>query len=323
MKKLSLALVVLSLLAVMVGTVAARTPEEQAEFDRQHYVSDRIHEILDAGQRCSDEIYSVTVDLSQIANKTVTASVYESVYAPPVVTTYTDILAQPISGVNGAEDKVSRFWFYIRNNNRDHVMATWGGAPENTVMGFVYGPRKSDMLNTFVAGIPEALANDRLYDYGRSSGSSSKTDIKEAAKNYKDPEWAAKYVASVFTIGNTTLTNPIAATSVTMDVAPYVKDGQTYVPVRYLAYALGVTEDAITWSQAAQTVTITLGDTTLQLAIGSTEMLVNGEPVEMDVAPEIVSDRTFLPARWVAEALGATVEWDETLNQAVIIMPEV
>jgi hypothetical protein len=106
-----------------------------------------------------------------------------------------------------------------------------------------------------------------------------------------------------------------------MDVEPYVKDGRTYIPVRYLAYSLGVAEDDIKWSQQDQTVTITLNDTVVILTIGNNVMLVNGEKVTMDVAPEIVDNRTMLPARWVAEALGATVEWDETLNQAIIIMP--
>lgn len=30
-----------------------------------------------------------------------------------------------------------------------------------------------------------------------------------------------------------------------MDVAPYIKNGRTYVPVRYLAYALGVPEEGV------------------------------------------------------------------------------
>ena len=50
-------------------------------------------------------------------------------------------------------------------------------------------------------------------------------------------------------------------------------------------------------------------------------MQVNKSPVRMDVSPEITNDRTFLPARWVAEALGAEVEWDDTTKQAIIKMP--
>ena len=37
-----------------------------------------------------------------------------------------------------------------------------------------------------------------------------------------------------------------------------------------------------------------------------------------DVAPEITYDRTMLPARFVAEHLGATVEWKDADQQVVI-----
>ena len=51
-------------------------------------------------------------------------------------------------------------------------------------------------------------------------------------------------------------------------------------------------------------------------------MTVNQAPVQMDVAPEIKDGRTMLPARWVAEALGAEVDWDEANQQATIKLPE-
>jgi hypothetical protein len=103
-----------------------------------------------------------------------------------------------------------------------------------------------------------------------------------------------------------------------MDAAPYVKNDRTYVPVRYLGYVLGLTDDDIVWDQAAQKVTFTKGDNTVELVIGSTTITVNGEEQVMDVAPEISSDRTMLPARYVAEAFGFNVGWD-AINQIVLI----
>ena len=50
-------------------------------------------------------------------------------------------------------------------------------------------------------------------------------------------------------------------------------------------------------------------------------MQVNQKPITMDVAPEITNDRTFLPARWVAEALGAEVGWDSIAKQTTIKIP--
>lgn len=47
------------------------------------------------------------------------------------------------------------------------------------------------------------------------------------------------------------------------------------------------------------------------LTVGRKEALVFGKTKSNDVAPVIRNDRTMLPARFVAENLGATVTWDE------------
>ena len=100
-----------------------------------------------------------------------------------------------------------------------------------------------------------------------------------------------------------------------MDVAPYIKDSRTYVPMRYLGEILGA---EVVWDDAARTVTLTKGDTTVVFTIGSTTYTVNGEAKTADVAPEIANDRTMLLARFVAEAFGAVVGWDAA-TQTVLI----
>ncbi len=95
-----------------------------------------------------------------------------------------------------------------------------------------------------------------------------------------------------------------------MDAAPYIKSGRTYVPVRYLAYTCGLSDSDIAWDEATQTVTLTKGDKVVKLVIGSTNINVDGTDTAMDVAPEISNGRTMLPARYVAEAFGATVTWN-------------
>jgi len=54
------------------------------------------------------------------------------------------------------------------------------------------------------------------------------------------------------------------------------------------------------------------------LTIGSTEATVFGTKKINDVAPIIINDRTMLPARFVAEALGAKVEWDDAAKKVSI-----
>lgn len=54
------------------------------------------------------------------------------------------------------------------------------------------------------------------------------------------------------------------------------------------------------------------------LQIGQTRATVFGRTVYNDVAPILRNNRTMLPARFVAESLGAMVEWDESLQLVTI-----
>lgn len=89
------------------------------------------------------------------------------------------------------------------------------------------------------------------------------------------------------------------------DAAPYV-DAQwrTMVPFRVLGETFGA---EVNWDQDTQTVTYTYGDTELTMTIGEETYTVNGTEKTMDTAPVLSGDRTFVPVRFVGEALGYTV----------------
>lgn len=108
---------------------------------------------------------------------------------------------------------------------------------------------------------------------------------------------------------------------VKMDAAPFIQDGRTFVPVRFLGNALGVKNEGITWSQAEQKAGLTLGSNSLSMVIGKKQIVTNGRAKAIDVAPVLRSGRTFLPARYVAEGLGYQVDWDP-VNRIVICWPE-
>lgn len=103
-----------------------------------------------------------------------------------------------------------------------------------------------------------------------------------------------------------------------MDVAPYIQDGRTMLPVRFVAEALGVSEDNIIWDAATKTVTIMKGDRIAQMTIGSKVMVVNGVNVNMDTAAAIKDGRTVLPIRFAAQALGVGIEWDDATRTVTI-----
>lgn len=87
---------------------------------------------------------------------------------------------------------------------------------------------------------------------------------------------------------------------------------------------LVLTEGAVTYEDKAWTATSPGGETAEEpepddgQAPDGITVLFNGEPLVYDVQPMLVNDRTMVPIRVTAEALGADVEWDGD-NQTVIL----
>ena len=106
---------------------------------------------------------------------------------------------------------------------------------------------------------------------------------------------------------------------VKMDAAPYISQDRTFVPVRYLGNALGVTDENIFWDTQTSKAKLVLGSRSAELTIGKKQLLASGQAKTMDVAPELKKDRTYLPARFVAEALGYQVDFVDGL---VVCYPE-
>ena len=95
------------------------------------------------------------------------------------------------------------------------------------------------------------------------------------------------------------------------DGKPYVdENSRTMIPVRFVTEALGAN---VTWDGANQTAVIQKDDTTVKIKIGSPDLTVitNGKTttVKMDTAAVIKDGRTYVPIRFVAEALGAKVDY--------------
>ena len=87
------------------------------------------------------------------------------------------------------------------------------------------------------------------------------------------------------------------------------------VPLRAVFEAMGAT---VEWNDDTQTVTGTKSGTVVILTIGSVSPTINGNIVAIDQPAVIVSDRTLTPLRFVAEAFGGTVVWDDNTQTAAI-----
>ncbi|TYQ15031.1 UNVERIFIED_CONTAM: copper amine oxidase-like protein [Acetivibrio alkalicellulosi] len=102
---------------------------------------------------------------------------------------------------------------------------------------------------------------------------------------------------------------------VEFDRQPYIKDGRTMVPIRFISERMGC---EVIWQGLSQSVFIRKGETLIILQIGSTKVFLNDETMEIDVAPEIQIDRTMVPLRFISETLGANVGWNGSTRTVTI-----
>ncbi|MEC1781366.1 copper amine oxidase N-terminal domain-containing protein [Schinkia azotoformans] len=141
--------------------------------------------------------------------------------------------------------------------------------------------------------------------------------VKKAVATVVTPaDGNATVVPATFTIGSTTY--KVGEVEKTMDVAPFVEAGRTFMPVRYVAEAIGISKDNILWDQATQTATFIKAGNVAQLKVGSKTLTVNGANISMDTAAKVKDGRTVIPVRFVAQALGASVNYDEA-NKTVTV----
>lgn len=109
------------------------------------------------------------------------------------------------------------------------------------------------------------------------------------------------------------------------DAVPEVTKGRTMVPVRALVETLG---GEVEYQSGA--VEFVLGGYTYEFAIGRTTVTVTpartpggGAPqrddIKMDCAPYIKNNRTYVPIRFISEALGYEVGWDSAFQTAVLV----
>lgn len=103
------------------------------------------------------------------------------------------------------------------------------------------------------------------------------------------------------------------------DVAPYIKNDRTYLPLRFVAYSLGIGDNSIYWDQDTQTVYLSRNDKVVAVKIGANLMVVGQQSVVIDAPAEISMDRTMLPIRLIAEAFDCQVVWDNENQQAIIL----
>ncbi len=90
------------------------------------------------------------------------------------------------------------------------------------------------------------------------------------------------------------------------DQPPIVRNGRVFVPLRGVFEQLGA---SVVYANGQ--INATGNGRTVSLNIGSTQATVNGQSQVLDVAPFLVGSRTLVPLRFIAQSLGAAVDWND------------
>lgn len=93
---------------------------------------------------------------------------------------------------------------------------------------------------------------------------------------------------------------------VDLKTAPYLENGVMLVPVAALADALYTEAE---WNGATKEVTLAYAGNVVTVQIGSSTAKVNGQAIDMGVAPVINNGEALVPLRFVSEALGGELYW--------------
>ena len=122
-------------------------------------------------------------------------------------------------------------------------------------------------------------------------------------------------ISATFTAGQASYTSN--GQHITMDAAPYIdRNNRMMVPIRYAANAMGVTDTNILWNGYTQTATISGAIGVIQVKVASTSLVTSNGMVTMDTVAVNKDGRIYVPVRYIANALGASVSWDQATRTA-------
>lgn len=113
--------------------------------------------------------------------------------------------------------------------------------------------------------------------------------------------------------------DPETAEKLTGDIAPEglafisAEDSPSNTPILLAAFEVSGTVGAYAVGEEPAA-----PENKIDLKIGSNEAVINGETVELDVPAFVEEGRTFLPIRFISEAMGMNVDWDAATKTVTI-----
>jgi len=103
--------------------------------------------------------------------------------------------------------------------------------------------------------------------------------------------------------------------AVEFDREPYVEDGKVMIPYRFVAEKLVA---MIAWDSDTKTVFTAYEDAVSTMQIGNAKIFGNDATLEVETAPSITIDRTFVTEEVLEFALGVEVLFDEATSTVTV-----
>lgn len=213
----------------------------------------------------------------------------------------------------------------------NNVNLTWQQATGNDEDGFIIeqkiddldykqvGDTTRDITHFELTGLPAGHYTYRVKAYNNAGDSQYSNEVTLDLQATGDSDTKDVRTARFF-LNSTTYYQDSSAYM--MDVAPIIIEDRTFLPVRYVADALGA---EIEWLGAENRVDIVRGENKISLWIDQPQATVNGalhfiDPQNHKVVPTLLPPgRTMLPIRFIAESLDCQVEWDAQTKEVKIV----
>ncbi|MFZ5596896.1 MAG: serine hydrolase [Bacillota bacterium] len=165
-----------------------------------------------------------------------------------------------------------------------HKIGNWPATGTYNDVGYVMHPKNPYIISVFSRGTP-----------GQSAAFSVIRKISGAVYDYQD-----SFVPTSLRLNGKPLE--------TAGVSPVYDGGVVLAPVREVAVALGA---SVEWDAPTGSTLITRGNEKIMLRIGSGSAVVNNGTVNLAKPVRFTNNRVMAPVRFISEALGATVSWDD------------
>ncbi|MFM9329194.1 copper amine oxidase N-terminal domain-containing protein [Paenibacillus mesotrionivorans] len=102
----------------------------------------------------------------------------------------------------------------------------------------------------------------------------------------------------------------------TVEPAPVNQEGTILVPLRLIFEEMGAT---VNYDPDTGLITGARGVDSVELKVGSFQAKRNGGDMSLEQAPVLIGEKTYVPARFVAEAFGAEVSWDGAASTVHVV----